>query len=665
MRSISLQILIGLFCLSPWSTAQVVAQTSPQPEVETTGDSKVPAWQRLLNMKDSQNIFVDDLKIVRDDINQLGKDLGFGPLFDSFLAEVLNEPTEEVFYSRKSGFSLPGAIAGESVLGIVIVDRELMLEQLDVVGDVEDGEFFRFHDTTHLPIQTEPIVGNRSKIYGIISGNQLFVCEEYQKEFVKAAFESKKIDEDFFDDKMKEILDLSGISVAGTLDFADEFIDDFAEITQPEGLDLTESELEWLRSFGEVAKHAHASVLGFKYQESKDLQFRARVKTPDEHSFEKLINLENRRDWNPDLGFEKEGLIFSGSIQMDAFHSAAPIRAIPRLLLYEFGNQRNLKFLQGNMLRVLSELVGDSWNDLTAARVAVYQNLEADKQLAGEIAIMGVLDAKSPANVLKELEALAAVTSPMMAAERSQQKQDEIAELIEQLASSTDSEAVRAETRLRLAGPSAIESLDAAFQRSTAGPFRNRVERILTFLRAREKEIAETTAVADPHFWTRLNPGLALQLNEGEVDGYQRHIIEISPDPSKTDQQVADATAIMVGLLGPDWNQLQIVQVEDHFVFMLGSNQDLLKKFVANTNLGTGKISKSFEGVGQCDWQSPLQFSADAAELSELLGYNYWLHQETKPADKPVWLGVNMSEHAIGIDILIPVHQIIPFLFRW
>ncbi len=665
MRSISLQILISLFCLSLWSTAQVVAQTSLQPNVQTTGDSKVPAWQRFLNMEDSQNIFIDDVKIVRDDINQLGEDLGFGSLADNFLRDFLSVRTEEVFYSRKSGFSLPGAFVGETILGFVIVDRELMLEQLDVDGDIEEGEFFRFYDTEYLPIQTELIVGHEQQTYGIISGNQLFVCEDDQKESVKAALESERVDEDFFDDKMKEILDLSGISVAGTLEFADEFIDDFTEITQPEGLDLTESELEWLRSFGDVAKHAQASVLGFKYQESKDLQFRARVKTPDEHSFEKIVNLENRRDWNPDLGFEKEGLIFSGSIQMDAFHSAAPIRAIPRLLLYEFGNQRNFKFLQGNMLRLLSELMGDSWNDLTAARVAVYQNLEADKHLAGEIAIMGVLDAKSSANVLKELEALAAVTSPMMAAERSQQKQDEIAELIEQLASSTDSEAVRAETRLRLAGPSAIESLDAAFQRSTAGPFRNRVERILTFLRTREKEIAETTAVADPYFWTRLNPGLALQLNEGEVDGYQRHIIEISPDPSKTDQQVADATAIMVGLLGPDWNQLQIVQVKDHFVFMLGSNQDLLKKFVANTNLGTGKISKSFEGVGQCDWQSPLQFSVDAAGLSKLLGYRNWLRQKTKPADQPVWLGVNMSEHAIGIDILIPVQQIIPFFFNW
>ena len=62
------------------------------------------------------------------------------------------------------------------------------------------------------------------------------------------------------------------------------------------------------------------------------------------------------------------------------------------------------------------------------------------------------------------------------------------------------------------------------------------------------------TAVIDPEFWTTLNPKLEFNNAEKTVDGFNAFSIAISPDPSKTEDEVLQASSMMQGTV---WRSME------------------------------------------------------------------------------------------------------------
>ncbi len=374
-------------------------------------------------------------------------------------------------------------------------------------------------------------------------------------------------------------------------------------------------------------------------------------------SFDGLLELaQTERDWRPDLGLELQRLVVAGAIQMDVFRSSAGARVIPQTLLRGFGRRQQFRFLHGNMLNLLLELAGDSWNELRAGRIALYVNQDVEQQ--GQLAIIGVVDSNDPDQVMSELARLSQLTRPDEDATTRGKIEQEIARLVRELGSLDSNTAARAETRLKLAGPMALPALEE-IAHSKDDALRRRADRILRQLKNRSPR--DASRVADPWFWTTLNPGLRLVESTGSMSGFTAHTVEVTPDPSKTPDEVEEAVAVMQSLFGPNWNVIRFVQVRQHFVFMIGSNDELLQRIVSHVDTGSTFLMKSFDNVGQGSRQGQLQVFVNTTGLRSLM---------REPAtgvdgswkDQLCWTGLAFEHNAASLEALIPVKQIIPFV---
>ena len=250
---------------------------------------------------------------------------------------------------------------------------------------------------------------------------------------------------------MTFILDTSKLDLGGYFDAKD-------VVDENNFQSLTESERLWLEDLAKLAKDTEYALIGLKYHQ-RVMELRSHVKLAKETQLDDLFNIQDaQKPWDAALGFEHQGLAGVISLNMRAFKSAAAARAIPKVGLSEIYHSNATRFLSGNMLRLLAEFVGDSWNDLSATRLGIYEN-DAD-QKAGQVAIVAVVDAKDPQQVIAELKKISALTMPAdKNAEAEAQRLQRINKLIKDLESDTAHVASRAETRLKLGGEVALEAI--------------------------------------------------------------------------------------------------------------------------------------------------------------------------------------------------------------
>lgn len=425
------------------------------------------------------------------------------------------------------------------------------------------------------------------------------------------------------------------------------------------GEQLTPAERQWLETMRETVFASDRQLFGMKYHE-RVMELRGRAQIGGGRSFDALVRPGSwAEDWQPDLGLEREQLALAAVFQMNAFPSPAAARILPRLALHAGGEADGFDWLRGNMLRTLTELVGDSWNDLESGRVALYLN--DDGENAGMLAIIGIADSRDPAVVRAELQRMARLTSPEAASIRATERDQEIARLVDDLASDDSNVANRAETRLALAGQAAKPLLEKAAE----GWNQNQLDAADRLLRRLERPANNADlrrSFSDPGFWTTLNPGLGLKLAAGKTGGFETHVIDITPDSSKTPEEVAGAIRLMEQLFGKDWATIRVVEAGRHFVFMLGSDQGLLERTVANVAAGRQVLSLELAGVGHCRQTGQLQLWAHGQRLLKLVSDNSWGDDFGPKADndQPAWLGIAIEGTAVEASALIPVEHLIP-----
>ena len=410
---------------------------------------------------------------------------------------------------------------------------------------------------------------------------------------------------------MTFILDTSKLDLGGYFDAKD-------VVDENNFQSLTDSERLWLEDLAKLAKDAEYALIGLKYHQ-RVMELRSHVKLAKETQLDDLFNIQDaQKSWDATLGFDHQGLAGVIALNMKAFKSAAAARAIPKVGLSEIYHSDATRFLNGNMLRLLAEFVGDSWNDLSATRLGIYEN-DADQKV-GQVAIVAVVDAKDPQQVIAELKKISALTMPAdKNAEAEAQRLQSINKLIKDLESDTAHVASRAETRLKLGGEVALEAIRDAMPNLNLNAKRH-AKRVITGIERALKSQNKKTAVIDPEFWTTLNPKLEFKNAEKTVDGFNAFSIVISPDPSKTEDEVLQASIMMQKLFGDQWNTIPVIQVEDHFVFMIGSNQEKLIQICRNVKEQKNDLLDHLKGVG--DGSQAGQFSNDFQ--SGKAGPNFW-----------------------------------------
>ena len=182
---------------------------------------------------------------------------------------------------------------------------------------------------------------------------------------------------------------------------------------------------------------------------------------------------------------------------------------------------------------------------------------------------------------------------------------------------------------------------------------------ITRILKSRNKK----KAVIDPKFWTTLNPKLEFKNAEKTADGFNAFLIEISPDPSKPEEVRQQARGMMKGLFGDQWNTIPVIQVEDHFVFMIGSNQEKLNQICRNVRDQKNDLLKHLNGVGDGSQSGQFQVMFNPEKLDRIFGIsrqaNWIFHPEKKPEDdeKLCWVGLNLKSNSVGAEFLLPIDQ--------
>jgi hypothetical protein len=486
------------------------------------------------------------------------------------------------------------------------------------------------------------------------SPDRLLICPNGTEDDAKQLFDAPLLNKRL-DDDARDLLNQSGAAAIAVSP---------ADVLKQTGFDETpvfsgtDEERQWLDQFVETARSADLAMVGMKYHE-KVLELRARVLVDQAKSFSSLIDLSRKQQsWQAGLGLEPRNLVAALGIQLRAFPASAGPRAIPGVLLQNGSGLFSVDFLKGDMLRVLMELAGDSWNELDVARVGLYEN--DDTGLQGSYSMIGVVDSPEPSKVIDELRRLSAITSPMNTAERADRRDEEVQRLIRQLGSRDISLAARAETRLWLAGPAAVPSLRLAEQssdpetRERAARTLKRIESVIT---ARESQ----RVVNDPWFWTTLSPGLEWVESVDTIDRLPVHEVRVTPDSRKSAAEVQEAVNVMEKLFGPKWDEIRVVPVGDHFVFLIGSDRELLQTSVGNVIRGEDKLSGQFAGMGDCKKTGQLQGFLDTARLGRLAGRKSFQNYEN-PDNHVCWLMFDVGERSVSADALVPVEQIVPFL---
>lgn len=465
-----------------------------------------------------------------------------------------------------------------------------------------------------------------------------------------------------------EIINQSGLTFIGAKKDVDlgDFFDAGDFVDENNFRSLSDSEREWIADLAKRGKDAEYALFGLKYHD-RVLEGQGHAKLAAGANLDELFDLKHAdQPWDAGLGFEKQHLAGLVAVRMDAFKSAAAARAIPGLAFDEFFHFGSTRFLKGSMLRVMMELVGDSWNDLTAARMGLYEN-EPELEL-GQLSIVGIVDAKNPQQVIAELKQMSTLLSPADTdadtdAELDAKRRRLIGKLIQDLASDSNRLASRAETRLKLGGELVLDMLKPTLGNSDNAAAQVRAKRVAAAIKRKLKSRAEKNAVLDPNFWTTLNPKLEFEVVGETVDGFKSFAIKISPDPSKSEAEVQEASGVMQALFGEQWSRVSLIQVEDHFVFMIGSDMARLNRICRRVQKGENDLMKHLEGVGDGTQAGQFQVAFDPIRVDRIFGIRqrgnlFAAKKEEKDVkQKLCWMGTYFRKESVGFQALLPVEQ--------
>lgn len=596
-------------------------------------------------------VVLDDPRVVSDGIRQFYADNGQGQYASFFVSSLFPE-------------SRPG-IANEAGAILYLDESDPLNGVLQVeLDDVAEAKRNFLEDHDEQPwIDLEyssrawggPVSWPMSRKLARIDGDRLYFGDRDLPEVLDTLTTAPMLAERL-DQPLRRIINESGASLIVTgKTLAEQQVIDIQSSLDQSAVWLNREEQEWLQEFTRIKPVLGA--LGLKYTD-RSLRLRGRFLIEDQVSFDQLFDLqESGGDWQPDLGLVSEGLLIALAARLDVFYSSAGARVLPQAVFREISDHDGLRFLQGNLLEAMLQLTGESWNELSAGRIALYRN-PADAN-AGQLAIIGVVDARDPHSVIDQLRRLSSLTRPTGDATVQQQRETEIRSLIEQLQSTDSKRAVRAEIRLRWAGEDALPFL-RPLAASGAAPAGERARRVIRRIQAGDKVVSRL--VSDPWLWATLNPELELLPEPGSLLGHPVWTVRVTADPGRPEQEIAKVRAGMEYMFGPHWDRIQLVQLDSRFVIMMGSRQALLEQIAGNVLAGSRYLTDSFSTIADFEKNAQLQVCFHARRLGDFLGlFQGWTLPDSA-ADQVSWIGVQFESSALDIEGRIPADQVFPFL---
>ena len=609
-------------------------------------------------LADHSAIVVNRLDGVEANLNRLAKDLGHGALAKSFLKPYLDSDGTGI--DRDAGGILYGDAIEYRLNDLKLVESIFEEEAnpknaASIWRPIEMNSFFDGASSlAHLSNRdlSGRIIGDRLIARALVSEDDLDWLVTGDK---KLAAKMDQVSHDIINKSGTTVVaDKKDVNLGWLFDEKD-FVDENNFQT------LTKTERKWVQELASRSEDVEYGLTSIKYHD-RVLELRGHVKLTEGVLLDDLFDIDAaEKPWDVGLGFEKQGLAGVVALNMRTFRSPTAARAVPKIVFNEFYHSNATRFLNGNMLQLLTEFVGDSWNDLSAARLGVYEN-DIDKKI-GQLAVVAVVDAKDPQQVVAELKKISALSMPAdRNAEAEAARRRAIDDLIEDLKSDSVAIYSRAETRLKLGGEVALKAIKAAlpsFEESIV----YRAKRVIVGIERIQESRKGKPAVLDPQFWTTLNPQFEFKNAEKTADGFDAFVIEISPDPSKSAAEVQQASEVMKGLFGPQWNTIPVIQVEDHFVFMIGSNQDKLNKICRNVKAQRDDLLNHLKGVGHGSQTGQLQVIFNPERLDRLFGVSrqagWTLDNVERVADdnKVCWIGVNLGNNSFGAEALLPIEQ--------
>lgn len=621
-----------------------------------------PRLTLLEQVRDSAEVWilVGSLDEVAVDLKSLAIDLGVENYAE--LATQMLLPGEIAGIDRSCGMAFTDGWPINQ-LQLRVLDRQRLDEQLErAVGKPADSPVLQFERPEQLKL---PTLASSIRRGFLADGNLVLLGDQISAEEANVLQAEWPTDAqgrlwNQLDSRTRELVLASGISAVlkteqeATADwpFLDESKEGFLSQRTP-------AEREWMQQLTGILRSSRRQLLGLKYREQV-LEIRARAQVGEGTSLAPLLRDDpNRADWRPGLGLERERLIAAAAIRLAGLSSSAGARVLPQWLLQLGSEQQDLSWLNGNMMRILIELMGDSWSDLNTARLAIYEAATPEDPTEwnpGAYAILGVVEARDPAIVLRELGRISRLTSPEAAAARGFERDEEIRRLIEELGNPDPDLANRAETRLVLAGSSARKELELAVQQGN--PLQqDAAQRILVRIGEPDGEQQTRKAVVDPGFWTTLNPGLRLETETGQTGGFVTHTIHITPDPSKTPEEVAEAIELMQKLFGEDWNRIEVVQVREHFLFLVGTDRARLETAVARVDAGQQLAMPDGQLIPASNPDGQIQAWADGLRIRDLFAPVVQQDRDSPAPDSlpPVWLELSLQDEGVESQFRLPI----------
>gem|GEM_PF-6456111 len=395
---------------------------------------------------------------------------------------------------------------------------------------------------------------------------------------------------------------------------------------------------------GQALDSAERLVVGTRY-EHHEIKWATGIAFGENEAITKLIrNRRDDADFSGTAGLPPDNLIASIAFDSNYFKTRSAARVFARSLfsrdlwLFIPGvSQQSLAYDE-----LFSRLFGNFWQHVESSRIGLYSSVDTIR--SGQFSLVGVMDARDPAALLKELNDLAHITQ--LSKESDEDAEALIGKLIADLGDVKYLVREDASLRLSMVGKKAIDQLQvAAKSKDLEVAFRARrlLRPYLDAARANAEKV-----VKDGAFWNDISPQFQFEETSEKVLEYPCTIVRMS-FPNSDEQQ-----KMMYSVFGEQWDRIRIVQVGKQFVVLVGSDIKRLERTIANVANKKDPIGARKQIADRKLIGDQMQVHLSIAQLNNLLFHDDPDVYIKEPGDDLTSLGFSFEQNRWLLNIFVP-----------
>ncbi len=435
--------------------------------------------------------------------------------------------------------------------------------------------------------------------------------------------------------KSREILNRCDIGLTVDIQKANDK-DANAKWTSDLKIEVSKEDEPTVELLGQAMTFARRLATAARY-ENHELRWETELTFAKNGAISQLLRTRKDPSFSGTAGLPREDLILSFGFDSNHFKTESAARVFARA---SFVGNQNWSMLPGFSRELYSRLFGSFWRHVEASRLGLYSSSNPDH--AGQLCLLGVVDARDPDALLQEFQDLVHVAR--VAEETDEDARELIERLIAQLGDTKFKVREAASLRLALLGKKAIKHLEAA-KESKDFEISYRAKRLLRSYHGASKVNVEKV-VGDKSFWMNLKP--QFQFEETTEKCLEFPCIVVRMRLPEEQQKV------MSSVFGDQSHRIRMVRIERQFVVMVGSDTKRLERTVQNVVDGKDPVAGVEQVASRKLGGSQLQIHLSVARLNNLL-----FHKEPEsliehPGGDLTSLGISFEEHHWGLDLFMP-----------